>query len=477
MASLANDLNENAAPSKLVDSIKEISENDKKEIKSDSTKDKTHELNTGICEGNTAKDLKHLSQTCNLLEINSNNISNRNLCGFFKTIKDKEQKLKQAEVSFQNMLQESKQYLIKIPVIKIGERLNSSHNISCLTNCPNSPNRPTKKTMKFNTEQKYNKIKPTENNQAGDNKLMQEEADALHEYPCRVEDIQLNPSILQSNAPNNDLLVSARTEELFKNYTSKQQIKQKKINYQLEISFKSLLRYQHCQDFTGEFKRALVITKDNFRKIVLKISKTRSNSIQKQKQTLDILFDNIQGGRKGALKSEELLIGVAAFAKGSFEEKIKLSFLCFGCKITQNPEITYKNLLVLLRSLFAVLLHSIPSSAKCNANELSELTAKQCFSECEIDLKDKIDANTFMNWVSAQGKSLNPEKDDQCKPLLDQNNKISKVQDFQYVDQKNCPNKPKATSKGCMRISSGRNKSTTNTKPKSNINTKSKENK
>ena len=247
----------------------------------------------------------------------------------------------------------------------------------------------------------------------------------LPKYEEKSKIIDNIPSIINMSMKVNekqydDLLPSARTVDIFNEYTKKATMnKIDDKNYILAISTTSLLRYISLKDVLYELastsiKKCNKIGKKDFYEAVMSLAKERRLNFDPDENDLrhsdlDIIYDTIKEETETRLSLEELAGGLSALCSGSMEDKIRIALVYIGSK---DGKINFSIAFKFLQSLYKMLL-SQPSTSIKNSNidskELSHMTILQCFDDYKRNYDKALTIEQFTRWFLSQVKTLMPQ--------------------------------------------------------------------
>eukprot|EP00826_Nyctotherus_ovalis_P010049 TRINITY_DN12667_c0_g2_i3.p1 TRINITY_DN12667_c0_g2~~TRINITY_DN12667_c0_g2_i3.p1 ORF type:complete len:463 (+),score=112.24 TRINITY_DN12667_c0_g2_i3:243-1631(+) len=210
-----------------------------------------------------------------------------------------------------------------------------------------------------------------------------------------------------------DALPSARTEDLFEEYTKKDPLsRNSERNYLLHLSASTYLRYISLKDLLYELqnnsiKKSNKIGRQDFVEVVASLAGGVAGDVN----GVTSLYEAFQEESKSRLSLEELAGGLAALCLGSVQDNIRIAFVYTGSK---NGRVNFTAVFNFLRSLYKLFL-SHPTTSLKNSNtttqELSKATALQCFDDHSRDYTQTLAIDEFTAWFTSEAKTLAPTCD------------------------------------------------------------------
>ncbi len=213
-----------------------------------------------------------------------------------------------------------------------------------------------------------------------------------------------------------DLNATAQTEELFKEYMTEQRIEESSAaTPTVELSCKTMLRYLDCVSLANKLMSVAAetgnITLSGLRQIVDEMAAS-TLGFQTKPDGIQVLHQQLTQGLDPPLTAEPFL-GLTALSRGSIEQKIETAFRSLGELSQRDGRTNRAGLQAYLRSVFRLIARSganVCQNADIKIEELSDLTAQQCFDDNRLAYDDFITPKAFIRWFAAQPMALAPTK-------------------------------------------------------------------
>lgn len=207
-----------------------------------------------------------------------------------------------------------------------------------------------------------------------------------------------------------DALPSARTEDLFEEYTKKDPFsRSSEKSYLLRLSASTYLRYISLKDLLYDLQSTAIkksnrISREDFVEVVASLA----GGVAGEVAGVGELYETLQGPSKSRLALEELAGGLAALCLGKMQDNIRIAFVYTGSK---NGRVNFATIFNFLQSLYKLFL-SHPTTSLKNSNtttqELSKATTLQCFDDHGRAYTQTLSIAEFTGWFTCEAKTLAP---------------------------------------------------------------------
>ena len=179
------------------------------------------------------------------------------------------------------------------------------------------------------------------------------------------------------------------------------------------------------------------VDRDTFRACFRRLAETKDAQLSGYSTSLlDSLFDIFDMDKNGFVDFEELESGISVLCKGTRDEKIQAAFALYDTN--GDGRISLEEMTTYMSSVFKVLYKSSPETAAAmgvSAEELGEITAKQCFEEADINKDGSLTYEEFKEWYMKPGKPGNLETAELAARSDSNWNSLKEVQRLTCLEQ------------------------------------------